>query len=485
MRDRVRRDRSLGGNRSSLGQRVRAFLTRLVLFGLTGTVAAVAGVFLWAGFRPPSAALVEPVELVGRATPVALELRAGRSGLRSWQLTIEARGVRYVLAEDELPRTWLLGGSQRDAEIRLTVDAGKAGMPEGGAELVVHAQDHSPLSFLRRPAPVLSVPVTIDLTPPLLTVLGGQHYLTLGGSELVLYTTDADAVRSGVEVGKYFFPGETGLFADPAARAALFAVPQDLDARVVPKVVAVDRAGNRREAPFPCTIREKRFPETEIKVTDDFLQRKIPQILADNGLTSPAEPVQGYLLVNRELRKSSESRIQEIIAGSSPKPLFDGAFRQQPNSLVASRFAEQRTYRYNGEVIDRQTHLGYDLASLKQAPVEAANAGEVRFVGNLGIYGNVVILDHGLGIASLYAHLSSASVTVGQSVSKGETVGRTGETGLAGGDHLHFSIMLRGVHIDPVEWWDPKWVRNHVAAQLASLPSSGANSSAAVAAQQP
>jgi len=55
-------------------------------------------------------------------------------------------------------------------------------------------------------------------------------------------------------------------------------------------------------------------------------------------------------------------------------------------------------------------------------------------------------------------------------VKAGETLGQTGDTGLAGGDHLHFSIMLHGVHVDPVEWWDPLWMRDHVAAGLNSLP---------------
>jgi murein DD-endopeptidase MepM/ murein hydrolase activator NlpD len=243
-------------------------------------------------------------------------------------------------------------------------------------------------------------------------------------------------------------------------------MPQYLDVTARPKVIAEDAAGNRREVPFPVSVKDKTFPAEEIRIDDQFLTVKVPEILATNGLAPVADPVQSYLLVNRDLRRKSEERIAEITRKSEPRMLIDGAFRQQPGSQVGSRFAERRTYRYNGDVIDTQVHLGYDLASVKQAPVNASNAGKVAFVGNLGIYGTAVVIDHGLGLSSLYAHLSSANVTEGQEVTRGQEIGRTGDTGLAGGDHLHFSILLRGHHVDPVEWWDPKWLQNRIVAQM-------------------
>jgi murein DD-endopeptidase MepM/ murein hydrolase activator NlpD len=102
--------------------------------------------------------------------------------------------------------------------------------------------------------------------------------------------------------------------------------------------------------------------------------------------------------------------------------------------------------------------------------VPAANNGRVVFTGALGIYGNTVVLDHGLGLFSLYGHLSEMSVTAGQTVARGDTVGKTGDTGLAAGDHLHFSVMIHGVHVDPVEWWDAHWIQDHVESRLAAFP---------------
>jgi murein DD-endopeptidase MepM/ murein hydrolase activator NlpD len=134
-------------------------------------------------------------------------------------------------------------------------------------------------------------------------------------------------------------------------------------------------------------------------------------------------------------------------------------------------FAEHRSYVYNGREIDQQVHLGQDLASLKEAEVPAANNGLVVFTGPLGIYGQSVIVDHGWGLFSLYSHLSKISVEKGQKVNKGGILGNTGETGMAGGDHLHFSIMVQGQFVDPLEWWDPHWIKDQINRQLASAVS--------------
>jgi len=455
---------------------------RLLLLGIATAVLAVVALLAWAGFKAPEARLATPLDVVGRATPVAVALEAGRAGLRSWQIVLRGTKGEHVLAEEELPRAGLLGSGVSSRTVDVTVDARAAGLDEGPAQLVVLARDYAPLSLLRGPRVVLEKPVTVDLTPPSITVLAGQHYLTRGGSDAVAYTTSADAVRSGVAIGDYFFPGDAGATSDPAAHVALYALPYDVEPAARPKVVAEDAAGNRREAGFPVTVRDKTFPAEEIVIDDDFLTIKVPEILTQNEVAAAADPVASYLLVNRDLRRKSEERIRAITAKSEPRLLVDGAFRQQPGSQVGSRFAERRTYKYNDEVIDTQVHLGYDLASVKQAPVNAGNAGKVSFVGNLGIYGTVVMIDHGLGLSSLYAHLSSTDVVEGQEVAKGAQIGRTGETGLAGGDHLHFSILLRGVHVDPVEWWDPKWLHNRVMSQVAPPAVPGAPAAAPVAA---
>jgi murein DD-endopeptidase MepM/ murein hydrolase activator NlpD len=81
-------------------------------------------------------------------------------------------------------------------------------------------------------------------------------------------------------------------------------------------------------------------------------------------------------------------------------------------------------------------------------------------------YGNSVVLDHGCGLFSMYAHLSLIDVEAGVVVDKGDILGRTGSTGMAGGDHLHFAMIVQGVFVNPVEWWDPHWIQDNIALKL-------------------
>jgi murein DD-endopeptidase MepM/ murein hydrolase activator NlpD len=251
---------------------------------------------------------------------------------------------------------------------------------------------------------------------------------------------------------------------------ALFAVPQDLSRDAQPKVIAEDLTGNRREVSFWVSIKPRHFAERTLEIGKDFLDRKIPELLTNNSLPPTDDLLAGYLLVNRQLRDESEKKIREVCARSDPEMHWDGVFLRQPNAAPLSSFADRRTYTHEGKTIDHQTHLGFDLASLRLSEVPAASDARVAFAGNLGIYGETVILDHGLGLFSLYGHLSSINVQVDQRVKRGDTIGRTGETGLAGGDHLHFSVMIRGIHVDPVEWWDGHWIQDHVDMRLNEFP---------------
>jgi murein DD-endopeptidase MepM/ murein hydrolase activator NlpD len=133
-------------------------------------------------------------------------------------------------------------------------------------------------------------------------------------------------------------------------------------------------------------------------------------------------------------------------------------------------FADVRSYVYKDKKVDEQVHLGFDLSVTQHVAVQASNDGKIVYAGRLGIYGNCVVIDHGYGLQSIYGHLSQIDVKVGDSVKKRQAIGRSGSTGLAGGDHLHFSMQLDGVQINPVEWWDQHWIKDHVWKRL-GMPS--------------
>jgi len=383
---------------------------------------------------------------------------------------LDVNGTAFDLLSETYPEaTWSSAGVT-EKRLRVEPDLLQLKVPEGAATLEVFVDTYAWHLLAPKPGPLLSVPVTVDLTPPRIDLLTTQHNIRLGGVELAVFRQSPDTVYSAIEVDRYVFPSIAGYFDDHAVALAFFAVPQDLTDDARPRLVARDAAGNERIVALPCTVKPRQFAERTLGIDDDFLARKVPEIEHDNGLTPQADLVQGYLTINRELRQQNEARIREITAHSQPEPLWDGAFHRQSNAAPLSSFADRRSYTYHGEVIDHQTHLGFDLASLKLSPVEAAQNGVVAFAGNLGIYGNAVILDHGLGIFSLYGHLSTIAVQVGEHVRRAQSLGQTGETGLAGGDHLHFSILLDGVHVDPVEWWDPHWLKDHVTPKLTMFP---------------
>ena len=449
--------------------------TLIVLIALVALVVSVWWFKLEPG--PPRVEFAQLREPIGRTASGDIVVRAtGRPGLRYVEVRLVTNGQPIALHREEIP------ASPRVTERRIALDKDLAasGAVEGPAKLEVVAGTYAWHLFGGDREAVAARDVTIDTTPPRVDVITTQNNMRLGGAALALFHVSPDATDVSVKVDQYAFPAVRGYFADPSVVMVLFAVPQDLSAQAQPVLRAVDGAGNAAEVTVPVSIKNRTFPERQLPIDDAFLQRKVPEILSKVGKPVPADLVQGYLVVNRDVRKESEEKLDAITAQSADTPLWSGVFHRQANAPM-SAFADRRSYVYKGEVIDQQTHLGYDLASFKRMPVEATQAGVVRFAGYLGIYGDTVVIDHGLGVASLYGHLSSIGVKDGQQVAAGEIIGQSGETGLAGGDHLHFSILVRGVHVDPVEWWDPKWMREHVADQLASQPAAKPAAAAAAA----
>jgi murein DD-endopeptidase MepM/ murein hydrolase activator NlpD len=167
------------------------------------------------------------------------------------------------------------------------------------------------------------------------------------------------------------------------------------------------------------------------------------------------------------LRVKNNAAIQAMAAQTSPELLWNGVvFHPFTNTKAEAAFADFRTYVYQGREVDKQVHLGFDLASFANAAVVAANRGKVIFAADLGIYGNCVVIDHGMGVQSLYGHLSSIAVKVGDLVEKSQELGKTGMTGLAGGDHLHFTMLVNGQMVNPIEWWDEHWIQDRVLRKL-------------------
>ena len=197
----------------------------------------------------------------------------------------------------------------------------------------------------------------------------------------------------------------------------------------------------------------------------------MPDFAAEFSNAAPKTPLDQFLWVNRRLRQKNYEEITAVCQRTENQLYWQGPFLRLPGSARRAGFADRREYIYQGRTVDRQVHLGVDLASTQQAEVPAANRGRVIFADSIGIYGKTVVIDHGFGLFSMYSHLSSYEVAKGQMVSKGERIGHTGVTGLAGGDHLHFSMLVHQTFVNPVEWWDAAWILNNITAKIEAVQS--------------
>jgi murein DD-endopeptidase MepM/ murein hydrolase activator NlpD len=431
-------------------------LVTLLAAALAGAL-FVYGVTRFEG-TPPQMTVPDGPLSVGGAREVSIRVQDNGTGLETVRVWVERKGSEYELFEERYPGGILFGGSIEGVqELTFVLHAKDLGLDDGPAVLRVEARDFS----WRGNRATADIPIRIDTRPPRITVATGLTYVRRGGAELAVYRIAEPSTKHGVQIGKQFFPGYTHP-SDPQRFVALYAVPHDVLPDFRAEVIAFDRAENRAAVPLSVSLIERGFKEDSVRLPDSFMERKLAELLP--GHDGPV--LDGYLEINRGQRRLDAERIREICDRSTVEKLWERPFLQLPNSKVNATFAERRSYMYNGRKVDSQVHLGYDLASTTRASVPASNDGTVTFAGTLGIYGETVIIDHGLGLFSLYGHLSEIGVEEGQPVSRGEPVGRTGTTGLAGGDHLHFSMLVHGVFVDPLEWFDGRWIREHVEAKL-------------------
>lgn len=403
---------------------------------------------------------------IGARTPVTLVLRASRGGVESVDIRLNQGGTRVNVAQQSFS-----GPAGPEQRVQLIVAGGTLGLREGAANLEVRARDTFWRPVRVDDRMIANLPVMIDFTPPSLEVLASTRYLSRGGGALVAVRAKG-AARVGVNVGDLFFPGFPAGAPDTGLHAVLYALPWNLPPNSPVTATAQDEAGNAVSRALAVNIRARSFPIDTVEMGEQFLASKMPELLPERGQIPPDQLLAAFLTVNRDKRKEAEETKKALAQKSGPSPLFAGAFIQPRNTKVFSNFAETRTYRYQGKDVDTQVHMGYDLASLKNSAIPAANAGVVVYAAPLNIYGNTVVLDHGWGLQTLYAHLSAIEVKVGDAVTKGQQLGKSGATGLALGDHLHFEVLIHGVSVTPIEWWDGKWIRDHVGRPLreANIP---------------
>lgn len=403
------------------------------------------------------------IERVGAVKDVELLLTDGKSGLRSVQIHLIQGAKKIAVFEEEYARQGLLKNSgPEQAEVKIKLEPATLKFSDGAAELLVTVRDYSWWGWMEGNLATVSFPVELDTKPPLLYIADSPRYIIQGGAGIVTYSLNEEVVEHGVLINETFHPGFPLPHKGEDVYGAIIGLEFDMERIEKSVAMAVDLAGNSIAKPFGMIMRKRTPKRDRINVSDSFLDRKLPEFINYYPELQGKEPLAQYLEVNNRVRQENNKIIGEVCSKSKPERLWEGRFQRMARSERRAGFAEHRTYYYGANGVDNQVHLGIDLAATRKAKVKAANNGEVVYAAYLGIYGEMVIIDHGLGVFSLYSHLSQINVAVGDAVTKDTVIALSGTSGMAGGDHLHFSMLINGVFVDPLEWWDKQWLNLNI-----------------------
>jgi len=445
---------------------------------MAGTFGLIIVFLIWfLGMRlegtPPLVKTVGVSDGIRAAHEISISASDEKSGLRRVSVFLEREDKKTPVREKIFSSTGFFGtGETKSATVDVKIEPKKLGFEDGKAVLRIVVRDYSWRSWWHGNKNEIVRDVDVDTRPPRITVLSQQHNVSQGGAGLVIYRLSEPCPVNGVRVGDNFFPGRSAAKVEEIQDENVylcFIALRYTQGSGTPLVIEVeDRAGNAVKAGFPHYIGNRKFKADVLNISDTFLNEKMPEFdgLLENTDISPLEK---FLEVNRKFRVVNTEHFIKLGEQTENILHWKEFFLRMPGTAPQAGFADHREYRYNGQKIDDQVHMGVDLASLAQAQIPAANNGKVIFTGYVGIYGETVMIDHGFGIFSLYSHMSVIDVKPGQTVSRGDIIGRTGTTGMAGGDHLHFGMLVHNTFVNPLEWWDPGWIKNHVMLKIKEI----------------
>jgi murein DD-endopeptidase MepM/ murein hydrolase activator NlpD len=393
--------------------------------------------------------------------PVKVRLTDNR-GLSEYQ-AILTNGQQNILVASN---RFMIPLKSTEIELQMPKGAAKK-IRHGTWKLMIQARDTSLINQLLDNSTIATVRIEADTKPPLLTVLAKSSTMARGGSALVVFKAKDINLKTVYVAagGKRFFPQ---IYHKKPYYATLIAWPfkkKQLGATIV----AIDRAGNKstRKIGFPVVY--KKFRVSWIHASDRFINGRITQVAKmDPKAANIADPLDRFRAVNETMRLDNEKLIHKLASTPIPKEPIQHwkvrPFYPLKSAKLVADFGDERHYYYNDpkKEISRSYHVGYDLASVRHAPLIASNPGTVVYAARNGIYGKMPLIDHGFGLVTLYGHCSKLLVEKGEEVTVGQMIARTGKTGLALGDHLHFGVLVHGVEVWPMDWMKGNWIKKNI-----------------------
>ena len=332
--------------------------------------------------------------------------------------------------------------------------------------MTITVNDKSMWNMLAGNTATKVIDVHVDYKRPNVNILANSRMINQGGSALVIFQAQDDNLdKLYVEANGNIFKPQP--YKKEGYYATLIAWPFAQDTFSA-KIIATDKAKNKRVTEIPFYHKNPRYKTSHIKASDKFIDGKITDLASsDPEYAAISDKLEKLKAINETMRLKNEALIHGLSKNISTDILENWKIKKfypLRNGQRVASFGDHRYYYYNEKdnIVSESYHVGYDLASNSMADIKTSNAGKVVFADENGIYGNMPMIDHGLGLYTLYGHCSQLSVSEGDEVRAGQVIAKTGKTGLALGDHLHFGMLVQGIEVRPVEWFDKHWIRKFI-----------------------
>ena len=332
-------------------------------------------------------------------------------------------------------------------------------------KIIVEARDASKWNFLNGNQVHKEIALSVDKKRPQVSIIANSYKISRGGSALVVFKAkddNIDKISIETNFGKVF---NATPFYKEGYYISLLAWPVQAKSFRA-NVVVKDLAGNSVKAYIPLYLKDRKYKLSRITISDKFLKGKIADLASQFDETDGVDdPIEQFKIINEKVREKNEALIHKITSKVPTEMIDDFKINKMyplKNGKVVARFGDHRLYYYKGKKVSESYHMGLDLASKAMAEIRPQNGGKVVFADFNGLYGNMPVIHHGLGLYTLYGHCSSLSVSQGDEVGPREVIARTGKSGYAMGDHLHFGVLVQGVEVRPQEWMDKHWIKLNV-----------------------
>jgi len=433
------------------------------IYVLTFFVALIVGVvYLYnsAMFEqnPPTAKIQEQTEFWNLKTPLHLQI-ADDTGLKRYRVLIQtSHGEKELASANFITPT-------PKVELELKAPAGVYVRKEKTVKIIVEAQDISKWNFFKGNTSQKVFEYVVDRKRPRVSVIANSYKIVKGGAALVVFKATDENLKDvyiKTSFGKVFHPTP---FYKEGYYISLLAWPIKAN-HFRAEVVATDMAGNKVKSYIPLYLKNKQYRVSRIKLSDKFLKGKIYDLASEFEETDGVEDkLEQFKIINEDVRAKNEELIHQLSSKVPTEMVYDFSIHKMyplKNAAPVASFGDHRIYYYNGRKISEAYHMGLDLASVAMADIKTQNSGEVVFADFNGLYGNMPLIHHGLGLYTLYGHCSSLMVSKGDEVTPGEVIAKSGKSGYAMGDHLHFGVLVQGIEVRPAEWMDRKWIKLNI-----------------------